>query len=218
MRSGFLNNKEQAEFMTRRYKDCIVQTRVSSMTLANAIIWLENTYGKVYNMSQALRGSLEILEKTAISEGLEVITDPEQAELFLNRLGIQLRTSKVGGYSHMRALQQDEIRKEQQPTKLFNDGLPETKEDYRLTLRTAFNAMGKQTSEEELTIKTNFGWTKVCEQRKVQVQTPTQTAPLVQPTSESETESEFNWNDTEKLLEELDKPQVVVEKENEHGK
>ena len=229
MRGGFLNKREQVEFTTRKYKDCVVQTRVSGITLANAIIWLENTYGQVYNMSQALRGALEILEKTAIDEGLEVITDPEQAEEFLGELGVQLRTNRRGGYSHMRSLQQDVIKREKQLTQRFNDGLPETKPEFKKQFVLGLQGAGISMSEEELEKKVEMGWATLCSQRKVPVLGTTVSANASSTNELTDSErndlkagkvldpTEFNWNDADKVLNELSKPQVVVTKKEENS-
>jgi hypothetical protein len=215
MRNGFLNHNEEVEFMTRKYKDCVVQTRVNGMTLANAIIWLEHTYGKVYNMSQALRGALEILEQTAINEGLEVYTSPEHAEAFLNKLGVQLRTNKAGGYSHMRALQQDSIKKDRAGTTMkFNDGLPETEEEFKQQFKLGLLSLGVNLNEEELTDKCKFGWSKICEQRKGSLKLESEPKEFKGMQIKLQPSDEFNWNDTDKMLKNLDIPQVITKEEN----
>ena len=232
MRGGFLNKREQVEFMTREYNDRVIQTRVSSLTLANAMLFLKSKGVIVSNQSSILREVLKMCANIAVNDpNIESMSDYNEAVQFVELLNVFGRSDSRGEYSSMRAMQQYEAKVDAgviTPKRKFNDGLPETWEDVKKQIAPSLLRFNPNMTEEELNEKTNLSWNHVCSVRSGS--TNMTTMPNVQPSSElTDSErndlkagkvpdsTEFNWNDADKVLNELSKPQVVVTKKEENS-
>ena len=74
--------------MTREYNDRVIQTKVSSLTLANAMLFLKSKGVIVNNQSRVLRRMLEMCANIAENDpNIKTVTDHNEALEIINSLG-----------------------------------------------------------------------------------------------------------------------------------
>lgn len=107
---GFRSRGEQASFMERKYYDTSVQCSVNMVDFMNCVLYLQHHGISAVKMAQVGRAAIEALAWCAANEQLEVYESPFEAEQAFLDMGFVSSPGGRGKYSHMRAMQQFQLK------------------------------------------------------------------------------------------------------------